>query len=351
MGLLIGLLIVSVVCGVIGLWFGEQRNRQTAGFWLGFLFGPFGWLLTLLLPTENGSRDPPSGVGRSRPEQRGIGRCPTCGGGLIGQYPKCPHCASDVFWAGNVPTRSVQDASEEQERWERLAAERQRELKAELEKQYENQRYLDERERRWKEQKRKALRWGEERSRATLVAIVLAARWLLPKARRALRGFTQHRRDVRVRRVFVPARWWGRKADRALRRWSNRLGTLNEVGMRRCLWLVSTILLILVFIIGAWVMNRGGGKRPQPIRGADEQGRASHSTATAPDSSPKRHLTKAQEERIRLRLQSLFAALYSLPSSGPADQLANVMQQRANLQAEIAYLEAELGDTAQSKDR
>ena len=170
------------------------------------------------------------GVLETIPDQHGIGRCPTCGGELVGRYAKCPHCASDVFWAGNVPTRTAQEAADEQgrqerlareeqerqrERAERLAAQRQRQHEQELERQREAQRQWEEQKRRWEERKRKALRWGEERSRATLVVLVSVARWLLRKAGRVLRGFTRHRRDVRVRRALVPARWWGRKADRA----------------------------------------------------------------------------------------------------------------------------------------
>ena len=91
-------------------------------------------------------------------DQHGIGRCPTCGGGLMG-YAKCPHCASDVFWAGNVPMRTAQEAADEQdrqerlareeqererERAERLAAQRQRQHREELERQREAQRQWEE---------------------------------------------------------------------------------------------------------------------------------------------------------------------------------------------------------------
>ena len=207
--------------------------------------------------------------------------------------------------------------------------------------------------RQWKERMRKALRWGEERSRAALVAVISGAIWLLRRADRVFRGLTRHRRDVRVRRVLVPVRWWGRKADRALRGWSSRLGTLNEAGMRRCLWLVSAIVLILVLVVGALAVNGGGGKQAEPIRGAEKQDREIQSTAAAPGGSHKKALTKAQEEQIRLRLQALYGALYSLPASVPLDQGPAVMQQEANLRAQISDLEAQLADpshpTAPSK--
>jgi hypothetical protein len=180
-----------------------------------------------------------------------------------------------------------------------LAAQRQRQHEEELERQREAQRQWEEQKRRWEERKFKALRWGEERSRAVLVAVVSVARWLLRRGDRALRGLTRHRRDVRVRRVLVPTRWWARKADRALRGWSSRLRTLNEAGMRRCLWLVSAVVLILVLVVGALVVNAGGGKQPEPIRGAEKQDRGIQSTAAEPAGSHRKALTKAQEEKSR----------------------------------------------------
>jgi hypothetical protein len=141
----------------------------------------------------------------------------------------------------------------EQEEW--CAAERQRQNEEELAKEREAQRQREERKRRWDERKRKALRWGEEQSLATLVVLISVARWLLRNADGVLRGFTRKRRDVRVRRALVPARWWGRKAGRALGGWSSRLATLDEAGMRRCLWLVSAIVLVLVLLVGALLVN------------------------------------------------------------------------------------------------
>jgi hypothetical protein len=75
------------------------------------------------------------------------------------------------------------------------------------------------------------------------------------------------------------------------------------------------------------------------------------STATAPASSPRKQLTKAQEDQIHLRLQSLYAALYSLPNPVPVDQFANVSQQRANLTDEISRLEAQLADPDEPKGK
>jgi uncharacterized membrane protein YsdA (DUF1294 family) len=371
------LMLTGIVFGSLGSWFGTQRNRRQAGFWLGCFFGPSGWLLTLLLPPGTGNRPGDGGkLGTCYPSaERAIAvpprstnlmACPDCGNHVSKLAKACPKCGRPV--ALTPEQRAEQEEREreraaererlareeqerERERAERLAAQRQRQHEEELERQREAQRQWEEQKRRWEERKRKALRWGEERSRTALVGLVSVARWLLRRGDRLLRRLTRHRRDVRVLRALVPARWWGWKADRALRGWSSRLATLNEVGMRRCLWLVSAIVLILVLLVGALAMSGGEGKQTEPIRGAEKQDRAIQPTAAAPAGSHRKELTKAQEEQIRLRLQALYAALYSLPSSGPVDQLANVMQQQANLRAEISDLEAQLAGTAEPKGR
>ena len=53
--------------------------------------------------------------------------------------------------------------------------------------------------------------------------------------------------------------------------------------MRRCLWLVSAIVLILVLLVGALVVSKGGEKRPEPIRGAERQDQEIQPTAAAAD--------------------------------------------------------------------
>ena len=70
---------------------------------------------------------------------------------------------------------------------------------------------------------------------------------------------------------------------------------------------------------------------------------------TAPGGSHRKALSNAERGQIRLRLQALYAALYSLPNPVPVDQFANVMQQEANLRAEISQLETELKESAESK--
>ena len=152
--------------------------------------------------------------------------CPDCGNPVSKFAAACPQCGRPVAltpeqqagqqeqerqWAAE----RERSALEERERQERLAAQRQRQHEAELQRQQEAQRQWNEEKRQWAERGRRALRWGEDRSRATLVVLISVASWLLRRAGGLFRGLTRHRRDVRVRRVLVPARWWGRKADRA----------------------------------------------------------------------------------------------------------------------------------------
>jgi hypothetical protein len=40
----------ALVCGFVGRWAGNTRDRGLAGFWLGFFFGPLGWITVLLVP-------------------------------------------------------------------------------------------------------------------------------------------------------------------------------------------------------------------------------------------------------------------------------------------------------------
>ena len=239
MEVLIPLLFIGFVCGAIGLWFGQQRNRPQAGFWLGLFLGPFGWLLTLLLPADESG---PKVLG-------GFGRCPTCGGTLVGPFLKCPHCASDVFWAGSVPTRTVQEAADEQQRQKRLAAERiEHEKRLAAERIEHEKRLASEREEAWR-------RW-RERSRAAILAVVSAARCLVRIADRVLRRLSGRQREVRVRRAIVLIRRRVRKADWVLRGWTSRLRTLDEAGKGRCLQLLLAILLILVIAAGGLAVGK-----------------------------------------------------------------------------------------------
>lgn len=42
-------IIAALICGAVGAWAGGTKGRPTAGFWLGFFFGPLGWITVLLM--------------------------------------------------------------------------------------------------------------------------------------------------------------------------------------------------------------------------------------------------------------------------------------------------------------
>lgn len=73
-------LVSAVISGVIGGLIGQYKARARAGFWLGLLIGPFGWLIVLLLPHAN------------------YIKCPHCGGELPRRQPECAHCKNRVSW-------------------------------------------------------------------------------------------------------------------------------------------------------------------------------------------------------------------------------------------------------------
>ncbi len=63
-GLFWGLLVGAIVFGLAGSWIGAQKGRQANGFWLGFLFGPFGLVVIALLDSRRAaesSQTPPRG--------------------------------------------------------------------------------------------------------------------------------------------------------------------------------------------------------------------------------------------------------------------------------------------------
>jgi hypothetical protein len=81
-------LVVGLICALVGMGLAVSRGRGAAGFFLGFFFGPFGWLLALLLPEE--------GV-----------RCGFCKGVVGKGAVKCKQCGSDLREALPVAVRCV----------------------------------------------------------------------------------------------------------------------------------------------------------------------------------------------------------------------------------------------------
>jgi hypothetical protein len=67
----------AVVMGGIGAAIGARKARTGFGFVLGALVGPIGWLIVLIMP----SNQP---------------KCPACKGDVIKGATKCKNCGSDL---------------------------------------------------------------------------------------------------------------------------------------------------------------------------------------------------------------------------------------------------------------
>lgn len=82
---------VWLACGILASFMAQAKGRsRRLGFFLGFIFGPFGLIrAAMLLPDERGSvqRDLLSGELR---------RCPECAEPIRREARKCRFCGSDV---------------------------------------------------------------------------------------------------------------------------------------------------------------------------------------------------------------------------------------------------------------
>lgn len=84
------MLLLAVVCGAIGYAIGKGKGRPTAGFWWGFLLGPLGVIVVLILPNEAAKLAPQViTVAATR-------RCPFCAEDVRIEAIKCKHCGSDL---------------------------------------------------------------------------------------------------------------------------------------------------------------------------------------------------------------------------------------------------------------
>ena len=75
-----------MLMGLIGLCLGRYKSRPGAGFLLGLLLGPLGWLLILLF--ESGAR-----------------KCPKCFGAVHSQASRCRHCGGELLALKTNPFR------------------------------------------------------------------------------------------------------------------------------------------------------------------------------------------------------------------------------------------------------
>lgn len=53
------LFLFALITAIVGVFLGNMRNRGRAGFWFGFILGPFGWIIVLLMPEKKGAMSAP----------------------------------------------------------------------------------------------------------------------------------------------------------------------------------------------------------------------------------------------------------------------------------------------------
>ena len=76
-GTCLGGLLAFLLCAHIGKWIGGASGNARAGYWLGGLLGPIGWVIAIVLPRTE--------------------RCPACGGAVNPGARKCCHCGEDLI--------------------------------------------------------------------------------------------------------------------------------------------------------------------------------------------------------------------------------------------------------------
>lgn len=76
------LLLSVILSGLIGKWIGGLKGNGRIGFWLGFLLGPLGWIIAVIVP-----KDGP--------------KCPACGGVTNPGARKCCHCGEVLIKAAS----------------------------------------------------------------------------------------------------------------------------------------------------------------------------------------------------------------------------------------------------------
>jgi hypothetical protein len=87
---------VFIICGVIGAALASEKGRGAAGFWLGFVFGPIGILIALLL----------------KPSVSGLKPCPFCAELIQPAALKCRFCNADLPESFRAPAPTLAQDSE-----------------------------------------------------------------------------------------------------------------------------------------------------------------------------------------------------------------------------------------------
>ncbi|MDP3720325.1 MAG: zinc ribbon domain-containing protein [Acidobacteriota bacterium] len=110
MDLLIQYLLWVVVFALVGAAIGQKRGRALAGFFLGGLIGPLGWLVLLLGPDYSGQ----------------FRKCPYCAESVKTEAVICKHCGKSLGSAGSVaaafgssPPRAIRSSDDDFDEWQR----------------------------------------------------------------------------------------------------------------------------------------------------------------------------------------------------------------------------------------
>lgn len=110
MDLLIQYLLWVLVFALVGAAIGQKRGRVFAGFLLGGLIGPLGWLVILLGPDYSGQ----------------FRACPYCAESVRAGAIVCKHCGKSLGSAGSVvsavgssTSRVIRSSDDDFEQWQR----------------------------------------------------------------------------------------------------------------------------------------------------------------------------------------------------------------------------------------
>ena len=88
--------VAFVICGVVGASLASEKGRGVAGFWLGFIFGPIGIVIALLL----------------KPSTSGLRPCPFCAELIQPVALKCRFCNAELPDSFRAPAPTLAQDSE-----------------------------------------------------------------------------------------------------------------------------------------------------------------------------------------------------------------------------------------------